>query len=63
MSRGKEPVLAGEGRVGEMYNLSPEEFFMYLIIALIFIIPISVRIYRRLGLSRLKARLKEKDIV
>ena len=46
-----------------MYNLSPEEFFMYLIIALIIVIPISVRIYRRLGLSRLKARLKEKDTV
>ena len=44
-----------------MYGLSPEEFFMYLIIALVVIIPVSVRIYRRLRMSRLKAQLKEKD--
>lgn len=44
-----------------MYGLSPEEFFMYLTIGLIFLIPISVRIYRRLQIGRLKAQLKEKN--
>jgi len=44
-----------------MYDISPEEFFMYLTIGLIIVIPISVRIYRRLVISRLKARLREKD--
>ena len=44
-----------------MYNISPEEFFMYLTITLVIIIPISVRIYRRLGLYRLRAQLKKKD--
>ena len=44
-----------------MYSLSPEEFFMYLIIALVILIPISVRIYRRMGLYRLRAQLKKKD--
>jgi hypothetical protein len=45
-----------------MYNISPEEFFMYLTISLIILIPISVRIYRRFGRARLRARLKEEDI-
>ena len=45
-----------------MYSISPEEFFMYLTISLIILIPISVRIYRRIGLYRLKAQLKRKDI-
>lgn len=42
-----------------MYGISPEEFFMYLTIGLIIIIPISVRIYRRLVIGRLKAQLKD----
>ncbi len=41
------------------YNISTEEFFMYLTIALVILIPISVRIYRRLGVFRLKAQLKK----
>ena len=45
-----------------MYNISPEEFFMYLTISLIILIPISVRVYRLFGRSRLRARLKEKNI-
>ncbi|HEY3197230.1 MAG TPA: hypothetical protein VGJ57_04390 [Nitrospirales bacterium] len=44
-----------------MYSISPEEFFMYLIIALVILIPISVRIYRHIGLYRLKVQLKKKD--
>ncbi len=44
-----------------MYGISPEEFFMYLIIGLVIVIPISVRIYRWLSIGRLKARLQEKD--
>jgi hypothetical protein len=48
---------------GHMYNISPEEFFMYLTISLIILIPISVRIYRMFGRSRLRARLKEKDVL
>jgi hypothetical protein len=43
-----------------MYGISPEEFFMYLTIALIFVIPISVRIYRRMMLGRLKEQLRDK---
>ena len=34
---------------------------MYLTITLVILIPISVRIYRRLGLYRLRAQLKKKD--
>jgi hypothetical protein len=44
-----------------MYDISPEEFFMYLTIALVILIPISVRIYRRLGLYRLRAQLRKKN--
>lgn len=44
-----------------MYAISPEEFFMYLTIGLVIVIPISVRIYRWLLIGRLKARLQEKD--
>ena len=44
-----------------MYDISPEEFFMYLTITLVILIPISVRIYRRFGLYRLRAQLKKKD--
>jgi hypothetical protein len=43
-----------------MYGISPEEFFMYLTIALIVIIPISVRIYRMISVARLKAQLRKK---
>ena len=43
-----------------MYGISPEEFFMYLIIGLVFVIPISVRIYRRLTIGRVKAQLQDK---
>ena len=43
------------------YNITTEEFFMYLTIALVFLIPISVRIYRRLGVFRLKALLKKSE--
>lgn len=44
-----------------MYSISPEDFFMYLIIGLVIVIPISVRIYRWLLIGRLKAQLREKD--
>ncbi len=44
-----------------MYGISPEEFFMYLTIGLVIVIPISVRIYRWLLIGRLKAKLQEKD--
>lgn len=33
-------------------NVSPEEFFMYLIIALIIVIPVSARLYRYLTAKR-----------
>jgi len=46
-----------------MYGISPEEFFMYLTIALVLVIPISVRLYRRMMIGRLKAKLREKDEV
>ena len=44
-----------------MYGISQEEFFMYLIIGLVIVIPVSVRIYRWLLIGRLKARLQEKN--
>ena len=44
-----------------MYGISLEEFFMYLTIGLVIVIPISVRIYRWLAIGRLKAQLHEKD--
>ncbi len=43
-----------------MYGISPEEFFMYLTIGLIFVIPISVRVYRRMTLGRLREQLRDK---
>lgn len=43
-----------------MYGITSEEFFMYLTIGLIVVIPISVRIYRRMMLGRLKAQLRDK---
>jgi hypothetical protein len=45
-----------------MYGMSPEEFFMYLTIALVVIIPIAVRLYRKLTIWRLKAQLREKNL-
>lgn len=44
-----------------MYGVSPEEFFMYLTIGLIILIPMSVRIYRRLMIGRVRERLRRKD--
>ena len=43
-----------------MYGITSEEFFMYLTIGLVFVIPFSVRIYRRMMLGRLKAQLRDK---
>ncbi len=43
-----------------MYGITSEEFFMYLTIGLVFVIPISVRIYRRMMLGRLKEQLRDK---
>ena len=39
--------------------MSPEEFFMYLIIGLIVLVPIGARIYRRMTLQRTKRMLRE----
>lgn len=38
--------------------MSPEEFFMYLTIALIVIVPISARIYRYVTARRVKRMLR-----
>lgn len=43
-----------------MYGLTAEEFFMYLTMALVVVIPVSVRIYRRMMLGRLKEQLRDK---
>jgi hypothetical protein len=40
-------------------KVSPEEFFMYLTIALIVIVPISVRLYRYLNAKQIKRMLQE----
>ena len=40
-------------------SVSPEEFFMYLTIGLIVVIPVSVRIYRRLTMNRTARMLKK----
>lgn len=37
-----------------MYSISPEEFFMYLIIALIILAPLAARLYRMLTAGRVK---------
>ena len=42
-----------------MYGVSPEEFFMYVTIGLIVILPIAARIYRRLTLQRTQKMLRE----
>ena len=39
--------------------MSPEEFFMYLIIGLIVIIPIGARVYRRVTQQRTQKMLQE----
>lgn len=39
--------------------MTPEEFFMYLIIALVILAPISARVYRRLTLHRTTRTLRE----
>ncbi|MCC2639797.1 MAG: hypothetical protein K0S45_210 [Nitrospira sp.] len=39
--------------------MTPEEFFMYLIIALVIIAPIGARLYRRLTLNRTTRMLRE----
>ncbi len=39
--------------------MTPEEFFMYLIIALVIITPIGARLYRRLTLNRTTRMLRE----
>ena len=42
-----------------MYSISPEEFFMYLIIGLIIVAPIAGRLYRYATASRAKRMLRE----
>jgi hypothetical protein len=39
--------------------MSPEEFFMYLTIALIVLIPISARVYRYFTVRRVKRMVRE----
>ena len=39
--------------------MTPEEFFMYLIIALVIVTPIGARLYRRLTLNRTTQLLRE----
>lgn len=39
--------------------MSPEEFFMYLTIGLIVLVPIGARIYRRMTLQRTQRMLRE----
>ena len=39
--------------------MTPEEFFMYLIIALVVVAPIGARVYRRLTLNRTTRMLRE----
>ncbi len=39
--------------------MSPEEFFMYLTIGLIVLVPIGARLYRRMTLRRTQAMLQE----
>ena len=42
-----------------MYGVSPEEFFMYLTIGLIVLMPIVARLYRRMTLQRTQKMLRE----
>ena len=39
--------------------MSPEEFFMYLTIGLIVLVPVGARLYRRVTLAKTQAMLKE----
>ena len=39
--------------------LSPEEFFMYLTIALIVLVPVSVRVYRYVTARQMRRMLRE----
>lgn len=39
--------------------MSPEEFFMYLIIGLIVLVPLGARIYRRMTAHKTKQMLRE----
>lgn len=39
--------------------MSPEEFFMYLTIGLIVLVPIGARIYRRMTLQQTQRKLRE----
>ena len=39
--------------------MSPEEFFMYLTIGLIVLVPIGARLYRRMTLQRTQQMLRE----
>ena len=39
--------------------MSPEEFFMYLTIGLIVLVPIGARIYRRMALQRTQQMLRD----
>lgn len=39
--------------------MSPEEFFMYLTIGLVVIVPVGARIYRRMTLAKTQAMLQE----
>lgn len=40
-------------------RVSSEEFFMYLTIALIVLVPLSARLYRRMTMKRTAAMLRE----
>jgi hypothetical protein len=42
-----------------MFGVSPEEFFMYLTIGLIVLLPIGARVYRRITLQRTQHMLRE----
>lgn len=39
--------------------MSPEEFFMYLTIGLIVLVPVGARLYRRITLAKTQAMLQE----
>jgi hypothetical protein len=39
--------------------MSPEEFFMYLTIGLIILVPVGARVYRRMTLAKTEAMLRE----
>lgn len=39
--------------------MSPEEFFMYLTIGLIVLVPVGARLYRRVTLAKTQAMLQE----